>query len=202
MQDRATLREFLDPPPQATDRRTPVPDVDDDRPLYQLPPIDAPAQTRPTDTDAKGRPKLRYLSRLQWRIASKLAEALVRPPNDEYAIPPTDVGLNIDRYLAASRSPMRLQIRAALLLLNVWPTLTGLRRPFIWMSLPARRKWTDRFLHNRGLLMPKLAKLKNLIFLNYYTDPRTDAHTGFSQVLDRDPEFAQVRDELRKQIWA
>ncbi|MGE0432351.1 MAG: hypothetical protein AB7S36_08835 [Planctomycetota bacterium] len=193
------LARFYDPPPLNRDPAVLVPDLPRDVPLFGLSPADAPSQSRPDDWDERGRPRLRYFTRAEYDILTKLTETLIVPPGDNFAIPPKQAAMNVDRYLATMHTPMRLQIRIALHLLNLW-TMTSLRLPFRWMSLRARRAWARRFERNRGMVVTKLLKLKNLVYLNYYGDPGTDVVTGYNLIYDRDPSSKDLRRFVRSRL--
>ena len=198
------LRRFYDPKPFTEDPARHVPAaVPSETPLHRLSPVDAPAQARPDDWHRGGvRPRLRFFWPVEFHIATALADALiVPPPGQGPAIRPDEVALNVDRYLAAAYTPMTLQIRVGLRALNLLPVFSG-NLPFRFMSSTARRAWCRRFRTNRGLLVPKVAKLKSLIYLGYYSDPRTDHETGYATVLERETlVFREARRLMREKIW-
>ncbi len=170
--------------------------------LPRLAPVDAPAQSRPEDWRSNGRPRLRFFRPVEFSILAALAEALIAPPEGQQpALRPEEIALNVDRYLGASRSPMRVQIRLGLRVLNLLSLASG-KPPFRFMGASARRAWCRRFTTNRGLLVPKVAKLKSLVYLGYYTDPRSDEQTGYETVLERNtPLFRETRRYYHIHVW-
>lgn len=118
------------------------------------------------------------------------AEAtLLEPPAEGW----TCVASNVDRYLAAVRSPRHWRTAMMLTVLEFAPCLL-LRRRLSRQPLPARQRWIERhYSTTRGLFaLPSLAR--QLARMGYYTAPSVAQSLGFRTMRQRArrPERAQT----------
>lgn len=184
------------PATQPTNTRRPADSIPVSPPTLR--PADAPAWARPIDGTDHADGKLAYLTRIEAAALAAFTEVIIVPPEGlERAVPPRDVVRSIDRFLAINRSIMRHQIRLATFILTWWP-LTRFKPPFWMMSYAARRRFVSVFPSGKGFVMSRLAKLKNLILVNYYSDPRTNLHTRYAPFEQRRPIGRAVRELIAK----
>jgi len=151
----------------------------------------------------RARYQLRWLSPMQYRALSALAEVIVR--GEAEALSASEVARNTDRYLASFRARSKWLARLVLTGMQIYPLLT-LRPPFSELAPDERLSFLKkRFYRAIGMrLVPGFVRTlagaairmaKQLCYLGYYADARTHAAVGyvpFSQRPDRDQRRART----------
>lgn len=155
---------------------------------------------------ARARYGLRYLWPSSYRTLAALADVLVTGPDER--IPPEEIALHVDRYLARLQARGKWRIQAALVGLTLYPILTrGL--PYGAMPPGERLRFVKRrFVHDvathkprgllgwwRGLRQAMIRVGSQFTYLGYYGDPRVHEHIGFvpfSQRTDADEKLRTV----------
>ena len=142
----------------------------------------------------KARYELRFLSPTQHRAALAMAEVLIE--GDMELLTPEQVAREIDDYLVSFAARAKWKFRLALLGISAYPLLRG-RPPFGLMSTEDRRrhlkKWFEADVVERRL--PQLLRkpvqsmfyaAQQLVFIGYYSDPRTAPSTGYVPFSERE----------------
>ncbi len=175
-----------------------VPKIDTEIHPRRMLPSAAPAQTR-TKFDKHGEPILYYFSRREFKLLTLLAELFITPTDGVYHVPCEDVAFNIDRFIALNRSTVRFFVRVLLFLWQIH-TIFFFKPPFSWLGKETQKKYVRRIFKNaRGFIAFQLSKIKQLIYLGYYTDPRSDVQTGFKAFNETAREAAIIRAEMLAQ---
>ncbi len=140
---------------------------------------------------------LRYLSRLEFKTLTALAEVLVIG-EDEH-LTPEKIGHNVDSYLATFRARGKWIVKIALLGLLLYPLLK-LRAPFSAMAPQERLDFVKRHFMTdvaerriigpwRDLIQAMIRVAQQLAYLGYYSDRSTFASVGYAPFSER-PRFA------------
>lgn len=146
------------------------------------------------DRAIRSRFGLAYLSGARFLTLTKLAEVTLPDPP---GIRAEDVARNIDRYLSLFRSRRKRDVRLLLFALEYFP-LVYLRPPFSRMGRLERRAFIRRrFYRSRGYLRDLIRAAKQIVFLGYYSDPRTYPSVGFTEFVDR-PRGVAAENEFRQ----
>ncbi len=172
-----------------------VPEIERELHPSEMYPSNAPAQVR-VKFDKKGRPILYYFNRRQFKLMIRFSEIFITPEQGRFAVPPEDIAFNIDRFVSISRSSMKIFVKILLLLWQVRPLLS-FKLPFTWMSKEEQIRFIKNdLIRNNGLFFFELMKMKMLIYMNYYADPRTDKQTGYQAFNERENEASLIREEI------
>src|SRR5829696_3203115 len=148
---------------------------------------------------------LRYLSRLEFKTLTALAEVLVI--GEEEQLTPEEIGHNVDRYLATFGARRKWIVRLALLGLHLYPLLK-LRAPFSAMAPQKRLDFVKRhFLTDvaerriiepwRKVVQAMIRVAQQLVYLGYYGDKRTFASVGYVPFSER-PRFASEMSKVEQ----
>ena len=149
-------------------------------------PIEA-AGPRLGDSEEPGRRFLPWPAR---KALAALAEVVVDPER----VPPEEVARNVDRYMGSFRAQRKWVVKAALIGLWFYP-LRFLKRPFSMMKPDARREFVEkRFVRDifsrvrfaRNLIQAMFRLSSQMVYLGYYSDPRTFEVTGYKPFTKRD----------------
>lgn len=121
----------------------------------------------------------RSLADCEWRTLVSAAEVLL--DRDPESISPETVADNVERFLAQGRSPFAWRVRVLFTLLeHVSLPIHGKR--FSELTLGQRRALIEqRFIGGRGI-WGICAKVRLLVLMGAYSDPRAAAATGFVPV--------------------
>ncbi|MFN2616642.1 MAG: GMC family oxidoreductase N-terminal domain-containing protein [Thermoleophilaceae bacterium] len=152
----------------------------------------------------RARYRLRYMSPLQHRVAVALAEVLI--PAADAVLSPEEVGRGIDDYLFSFTARDKWKSKLAFTALAFYP-LVRLRPPWPIMSPAHRKAFIERcFLRDvterrlpgfiRRAVQSMLFAAQQLVFIGYWSDPRTAATAGYVPFSER-PRFEH--DMLRVQ---
>ena len=144
----------------------------------------------------RSRYPLRYLTQLQHRTLSSLAEVLVM--DKSALVTPDEVANRVDDYLYGVDAKEKWKAKLALLALTFYP-LIRLRPPYSFMSPLARQRFIEKcFIADvaerrlpgfiRRPLQTALVAAQQLAFMGYYGDPRTAAGSGYVRFSER-PEY-------------
>jgi choline dehydrogenase-like flavoprotein len=150
----------------------------------------------------RARYQLRWLSPMEYRALSALAEVIVL--GEEEALSAGEVARNTDRYLASFRARSKWLAKLVLKGMQIYPLLT-LRPPFSELSPEERLRFLKKRFYRdigtrvipgfvRTLAQASIRMAKQLCYLGYYADPRTHAAVGyvpFSQRPDRDERLSR-----------
>ena len=142
---------------------------------------------------AKAAHRLRYLDPLAFHTLTALAEVLIE--GEQEAVPPREVARNVDGYLADLESSGKGRVKAALIVLGLWPLLTA-RPPLPLLAADTRKaflkkRFVDEVVERRvwQLLRPVLQILirtgSQMSYLGYYGDRRSWALVGYTTYPDR-----------------
>jgi hypothetical protein len=136
----------------------------------------------------------RALALSEWRTLVRVAEVLVA--DGPHGVTPENVADNVEAFLVAGRSRRAWRVRVLLTFIQIAPIATH-RRTFEALSFDERRaficeRWTPE--RRLGRLC---SKVKNLVVLGAYGDPRAAARIGYVPVLRRS-RFAEHAARLRE----
>lgn len=113
------------------------------------------------------------------RTLVKAAEVLMK--GGPHGLSAEDIATNVERFLVVGRSRRAWRVRVLLQLVEVSP-LPRLRRPFSRLTLEERRAWiVQEWIAGRPIGRI-CAKVKNLVVLGAYSDPKAAARTGYVPV--------------------
>jgi choline dehydrogenase-like flavoprotein len=154
----------------------------------------------------RARYRLRYLSQLQHRSVTALAEVLVM--GEDEALTPEEIARNVDEYLHSFAARDKWKTKLALTGVTFYP-LVRLRAPYPIMSPEKRRRFIERcFVSDvaerrlpgplRRIVQSMLFAAQQLVFIGYYADPRTAAATGYVP-FSRRPRFEQELHRLARE---
>ena len=135
----------------------------------------------------RSRYPLRYLSQLQHRTLSSLAEVLVM--DKSAVVTPDEVANRVDDYLYGVEAKEKWKAKLALTALTFYP-LIRLRPPYSFMSPLVRQRFIEKcFIADvaerrlpgflRRPLQTALVAAQQLAFMGYYGDPRTAEGSGY-----------------------
>ena len=111
-----------------------------------------------------------------------------------HGITPEEVADNVETFLIVGRSQRAWRVRVLLTLIEVLPVATR-GRPFSALDRSQRRAIVEREWIPGKRLGRVCAKVKNLVVLGAYGDPRAAAQTGYVS-LDRRPRFGGKRTHV------
>jgi hypothetical protein len=124
----------------------------------------------------------RALAPSEWLTLVQCAEVLVdRAP---HGITAEEIADNVERFLIAGRSRRAWRVRVLLTCVELTP-LASHRRPFRWLTKGERREVVEQQWIPGRRLGRLCAKVKNLVVLGAYGDPRAAARTGYVPVARR-----------------
>lgn len=134
----------------------------------------------------------RVLARSEWRTLAAAAAALVA--GGPHGISAEDVADNVERFLVAGRSRRAWRVRVLLTLIEIHPlSLRGYRRRFSALTRAEQRAIArEHWAGGRGLGRI-CGKVKHLVVLGAYGDPRAAARTGYVPVPSRRRLLEYVR---------
>ena len=135
----------------------------------------------------KARFQLTYLSPTAFLTLSALADVLV--VGEEEPITPDEVAANVDRYMGAFHAQRKWVMKLALTGLFALPMLR-LHPPFSIMASEERREFVEKRFQRaitsrrgprlwRTLLQAMIRLAQQMVYLGYYSDPRTFESTGY-----------------------
>jgi choline dehydrogenase-like flavoprotein len=150
----------------------------------------------------RARYQLRWLSPMEYRALSALAEVIVI--GDGEVLSAGEVARNTDRYLSSFRARSKWLAKLVLKGMQIYPLLT-LRPPFSDLAPEERLSFLKKRFYRdigmrivpgfvRTLAQAAIRMAKQLCYLGYYADARTHAAVGyvpFSQRPDRDQRMAR-----------
>lgn len=134
----------------------------------------------------KARYRLRYLTPVQFRSLTALAESLIVGKNE--IVEPKEIALDADRYLSSFRAKTKWIFKLVLTAMEYYPLLS-LRVPLSQMNVADRRKFLEnRFykktnlLHGiwRDLVRVMIRISKQLAYLGYYNNPKVYESVGYT----------------------
>ena len=118
----------------------------------------------------------RALAPDEWKTLVKMAEALLQ--GSPVVIPPEDVADNVEQFLLTGRSRRAWRVRALLALIEYYPVAFYGERTSR-MSLETRRRMiSERYERGEGVWY-LCSKVRVLVNLGAYGDPRSHAATGY-----------------------
>ncbi len=140
---------------------------------------------------------LHYLSRLEFKTLTALAEVLVIGEDEQ--LTPEKISHNVDSYLATFRARGKWIVKIALLGLLLYPLLK-LHAPFSAMAPQERLDFVKRHFMTdaaerriigpwRDLVQAMIRVAQQLVYLGYYSDRSTFASVGYVPFSKR-PRFA------------
>ena len=134
-------------------------------------------------TARRARCALRYLSPLECDTLAALAEVAFEKP----LVEPREIAERVDRYWDGFRAHDKSRIKVALWLLCLCPLLF-LRAPLPLMSRSARRAFVEKRLlgRRRTPLRPVVRFAIQMVYLGYYSDPRSYPPTRFVRFSERE----------------
>lgn len=136
---------------------------------------------------------LLYLAPIQYRALTALAEVIVR---SEKAHPSADeVARSVDRYLAGFRAKTKWIMKLVLTGMQLYPLLS-LRPPLSYLEPHERRAFLRRRFYQevtfrlipefwRTIVQGMIRMSKQLVYLGYYSDPRTFPSVGYVPFSER-----------------
>jgi choline dehydrogenase-like flavoprotein/uncharacterized integral membrane protein len=143
-------------------------------------------------TARRARCALRYLSPLELETLAALAEVTLEQP----LVEPREIAQRVDRYWDGFRAHDKSRIKVALWILCLCP-LFFLRAPLPLMSRSARRAFVEkRLLGKRRTPLRTVVRFGiQMVYLGYYSDPRSYPPTKFVRFSER--ERAKKLDRTR-----
>ncbi len=124
----------------------------------------------------------RALARAEWLTLVRCAEVLL--DKAPHGITAEEIADNVERFLVAGRSQRAWRVRVLLTCIEVIPVATY-GRPFRWLTKAERRAVVEQQWIPGKRLGRLCAKVKNLVVLGAYGDPRAAARTGYLPVAAR-----------------
>lgn len=135
-------------------------------------------------------PPERFFSDSERRTLLAAAEVLLEGSPVE--ITPAEVVKNVEDFLIDGRSRRAWRIRVLAEILEFAPLLAGYRRKFSRLSPEERRSlMTEKFIHGR-YLWAVCSKIRPLIYLGVYGDPRAERAVGFMPWHER-PRYKKAK---------
>lgn len=114
---------------------------------------------------------------------------------DYQILSPDELTERIDSYLSSFASSRKFSLRIALLALEYIP-LGFLRPPLSWMGAEDRILFIKkRFLNSKGALRDLIRGIKQMVYLVYYGDQKTNASIGYVPFEDRERFLAMKPKE-------
>jgi hypothetical protein len=146
----------------------------------------------------RSRYQLRAVTSRAFEAIAALAEVTV-PVNAADGYPPTVVGQRVDGYLASFESPRKPAAKLEFVVLEFFPWLF-LRPSFSRMGVEERRAFVKkRFYGSTGVVRDLIRTAKQMIYLTFYSDPRTNRWTEYTEFRDRPPKPGVEPQEPRLQ---
>jgi hypothetical protein len=127
-------------------------------------------------------PAGRALAESEYRTLVAITEVLLPGPTRE--VPPDEVADNVEAFLIRGRSRRAWRIRALLHLIEWLPVVVH-ARPFSHLTLDERRALVEKRYVDGSGLWGICAKVRYLVLLGAYGDPRMHVATGFVPVSKR-----------------
>ena len=143
--------------------------------------------------------RLSYLSPLEYRSLTALAEALIVGKDE--VVSPDEMARNADRYLNGFRARTKWVFKATLMGMEIYPILS-LHPPLSMMNPWSRRRFLEQRFYRGVSVLPAFWRTivqvmiriaKQIAYLGYYNDPRTFPTVGYVP-------FEQRRDTPMKKI--
>jgi hypothetical protein len=138
----------------------------------------------------------RFFSIGQFETMLQIADVMLEG-EDELALNPVQVAVNVDHLLSEIRSPALKDIKFVMTILEwVAPLFVLYPVPFSLLGTNARHRVVARFVYGRGLFRDVARSLKMLACIGYYGDPEGMAGVGYVPFDDR--PLAADRDRTPK----
>ncbi|MDP9150141.1 MAG: gluconate 2-dehydrogenase subunit 3 family protein [Myxococcota bacterium] len=127
-------------------------------------------------------PPGRALAECEWRTLVAIAEVLYPGPDRE--VSPDEIADNVERFLVRGRSKRAWRIRALLQLVE-WVPVAAFGKPLTKLPLEERRRVVEEhYVEGRGL-WAICAKIRYMVLLGAYGDPRLHGPTSYVPVPKR-----------------
>jgi choline dehydrogenase-like flavoprotein len=145
---------------------------------------------------------LRYLSPLQFRVLTALADVVVAGKDE--VVPPDEAARNVDDYLAKFESKTKWIMKAVLLGIQAYPLLS-FKPPFSYLSAEERSEFIKKRFYQtitlrlvpefwRTIVQGMIRMGNQLSYLGYYNDPRTFDSVGYVPFSKRPDTPQRLRD--------
>ena len=135
----------------------------------------------------RSRFQLKAITPRAFEALTALAEVTV-PVSSADGYPPTVVGQRVDGYLGSFESPRKSAAKLEFLVLEFFPWLF-LRPSFSRMGVEERRTFVKkRFYGSTGMVRDLIRTAKQMIYLSFYSDPKTNRWTEYTEFRDRPPK--------------